>query len=382
VLITIALGISVSPRRSAAQMGDVHVDVHGFGTWNYSQTSNDNTFLFGTRDGDYGYVFSALNLSAAVGPQLRMVLQPSWEIDGTGQPTDVSLDLAFIDWRFSDALHLRAGAVKNPFGIYTEIYDVGTLRPFLWLPQSVYGPQGFVSRSYRGVGLTGRRDLPGGWGVSYDAYFGELDITSQNAALDVFVLPSSLALTGEELLPTKTAVGGRVVVQTPLEGLGLGMSAYSGELVAQVARGDTLSRPRTVIGAQASYVNDRLWLRGEFVRGTGRDEEGPRMVVTGGYIEAAFRLTRHWQLAGLFDDEHTALSGVSAAIAPSLLNHRDVEPGLNYWVSRNVVIKLSDHFISGNRFATPVPDALRQVVASGHLRQNTNMVQFGTQFSF
>ena len=39
-----------------------------------------------------------------------------------------------------------------PFGNYTEIYDVGTLRPFYHLPQATYGPTGQIAESYDGIG--------------------------------------------------------------------------------------------------------------------------------------------------------------------------------------------------------------------------------------
>ena len=68
---------------------------------------------------------------------------------------DVELDYAFAEWFVSDALKIRMGRVKHPFGLYGEIFDVGTLRPFYLLPQSIYGPNGFTAKAYNGVGLTG-----------------------------------------------------------------------------------------------------------------------------------------------------------------------------------------------------------------------------------
>lgn len=60
------------------------------------------------------------------------------------------------------------GKVNQPFGISTEVFDVGTLRPFQVLPQAFYGPVGLTSESYEGVGLTGSFPLLNSWHLSYD----------------------------------------------------------------------------------------------------------------------------------------------------------------------------------------------------------------------
>ena len=372
-----ALTLTVTGRLAAQDVN--RVDVHGFGTWMYSQTSNANSYLSGRTDGDYGYVFAGLNINATVDRQIHIVVQPAWHIDGTGQPTQIDLNLAFIEWQLSDAFRLRAGEVKNPFGLYTEVYDIGTVRPFLSLPQTVYGPQGIVARAYKGVGLTGTKDLGASWNVSYDAYFGEFDIPQEAAPLDFFTTTDALG--GVELLPTKTTVGGRVVMHTPVDGLSFGTTAYTGRLTS-ASTVDTVHRRRSIVAGQAEYLTDKWSARGEFVWGQGKLGEGPDMTVHSGYAEVAYHLTPHWQLAGLYEREQVHMSGVNVSVAPSLLRHEDFEPGVNYWISPNVVIKLSDHFVYGNRFSMPDPSLVRQVVAAGQLRSYTNDLQFGTQFSF
>ena len=85
------------------------------------------------------------------------------------------LDYAFAGWSFSDALELRIGRVKHPYGIYGEIFDVGTLRPLYQLARSVYGPVGFTARAYNGVGLSGWLDWDSGWALQYDVYYGQIE---------------------------------------------------------------------------------------------------------------------------------------------------------------------------------------------------------------
>jgi hypothetical protein len=81
-------------------------------------------------------------------------------------------DYGFAEWRFSDALRLHAGRMKHPFGIYSEIFDVGTLRPFYTLSQSVYGAQVDYAKdrlSLRGEWVMSRNGPAGEHGAYGDA---------------------------------------------------------------------------------------------------------------------------------------------------------------------------------------------------------------------
>jgi hypothetical protein len=114
----------------------------------------------------------ALALSARPVEKLRVSTLFELEQQEGAQKLEPALEYAFAEWKFSEALRVRAGRVKLPFGIYTEILDVGTLRPFFTLPQGVYGPTGTVVPGYNGIGLTGRWSHGGTWALQYDVYGG------------------------------------------------------------------------------------------------------------------------------------------------------------------------------------------------------------------
>ena len=136
----------------AAEVGD-KVSVHGFGGWGFGLT-DDLRYLVGTSDGKSDNVQVSLNINAQLSSRLKIVTQIAFDETNTGE---AELDYAFSEWTFRDELRVRAGRVKHPFGIYGEIFDVGTLRPFFLLPQSIYGPQGITAKSYDGLGLVGFR---------------------------------------------------------------------------------------------------------------------------------------------------------------------------------------------------------------------------------
>ena len=135
----LALGLAASAMAQAER-----VQLHGFGSWAYGRTDG-NDYLAGSDGGRYDDASFTLNLVAAPVDHLRIVGQPDWRDEPEG--THIKLDYAFAEWTFSDKLHLRAGKVKQPFGISTEVFAVGTLRPFTELPQAVYGPAGLVGET-------------------------------------------------------------------------------------------------------------------------------------------------------------------------------------------------------------------------------------------
>jgi hypothetical protein len=349
---------------------DSNLLIHGFGGWSYAKTDHGNLYLGGVPDGNFRRSELSLSLEEKASDRIRIVLQT--QFTNTESGTDASLEYIFVEWRLSDKARIRVGQIQLPFGIYSEISDVGTLRPFLRLPQGVYGPVGLVGKNYKGVGITGNLNGTGKWSYGYDLYAGGMDLEEFDPP-EAFLQgePVTTSLETEEE-GTRNVVGGRFTVHTPLEGLELGVSAYNGTP-------NEAGRPRrSVGGAHVAFLNDRWSVRSEYVF-----EHAPRdMTAHGFYLEPAFRLTEHWQVAGQYDRLNTSLFGVSRPSEPSFLIHREAAIGLNYWFSTRVVIKASLHQVQGNRFADPVPEDFAQLVAAGRLQHNTTLLMFGVNFSF
>jgi hypothetical protein len=345
-----------------ADSWDPSVTLHGFGTWAYGKTDG-NEYTVGDEKGDYQHSEFSLNIAAAPMRQLAIRAQMALESDDTG--TEVVADYAFAEWRFSDSLRARFGQAQHPFGLYSEIFDVGTLRPFITLPQSVYGPVGIFAESYRGVGLTGFRQSAGGWGVSYDLYGGGLDVTEQDAAA---------ILDGEEGHDlVRNVVGGRISVKVPQTDLSFGVAALAG-----TNENNSESRNSSV-GLQAQYLSDDWWVRSEAVV---HDDQGERRLKAG-YLEVSRFLTPHWQLAGRYDRLVTDLTANDADLPLVLFQHREAALGVNYWFSPSLVLKVSVHDVKGNAFALPKEAAdLRAAIDGGNLDAATRLYAFGAQFTF
>ena len=345
------------------------VAVHGFGSWAFGRTS-DNVYLAGTPQGEFRFVSMALNLSTRVEDKLLVHAQA--EATENEDATHLALNYAFAEYAVSDRLKLRLGQVKHPFGLYTEVRSVGTLRPFLDLPQGFYGPVGFSGDSYRGVGLSGTADA-GRWGFEYDLYGGGNDL-QKFAVPEEYYAGSDLQDVEEEIeeQSTRNVAGGRIVVQTPLAGFTVGTSVYTGIL------NEPASNRRTVVAGQLRYQSDRLTVEAEGAR----EKQVKDETAIGGYVQVAYKLTPQWQLAGQLDRLTNRFFGVRADDTPSLQYHREAAVALDYWVSSAFVVKAEYHRANGNRFAMPHAEDLLATLGENQLRKTTHLVQFGGQFSF
>jgi hypothetical protein len=366
-LVAILLMSSAAPAR--AQDADRPVQLHGFGGWVYGRT-NDNVYLAGTPEGDYRLVRMAASLSKSVDDHLSIHVQG--EVEENEDVTDVQLSYAFADYFVSDRLSFRIGQVKHPFGIYNEVFAVGTVRPFLDLPQAFYGPVGFAGESYKGVGISGNVELQE-WNVAYDVYGGGQDLL-KFAAPEEYYLGNPLQNVSKETerQSTRDVIGGRLVVRTPIAGFSIGGSSYTGTL------NEPAANHRTVVAGQIGYRTNVWTLESEIAHETQtRDERA-----SGGYALAAYRLSPEWQVAVQYDLLSNTFFGADTLTAPSLQHHREGALAVSRWFTRAFVIKAEYHQVSGNRFALPHPEDLVSTIAAGGLRTSTHLFQFGAQFSY
>jgi hypothetical protein len=378
-----ALTLAAVGTLPAQDIMDVAV-VHGYGGWGYGRTianDNPNMFNYAHRLGDYSHSEFALNVSVPVNERLSVTAQPFWHQGHHANQTASGMDYAFGEWKFSDLARFRAGLVKQPFGIYTEVFDVGTVRPFATLPSSIYGPAGTVGKAYSGIGLTGARYGRGGWGVQYDVYGGGLEVSEWDVALQVAAEGADTTGRKIDLSQSKVlrnVVGGRLVFNLPIDGLSVGASSYTG---TRPVSGVDIRR--SVVGAQSEFLSDRWSLRGEYAHT--HEADVLDRTSDGGYVEGAYRLTRLVQVAGMYNSLRTDLPGAdpaNVARARSLLEHEEWGGGLNLWFAPNFVLKSSYHVVTGNRFASPEQPSIRAAVANGAMIERTNVVLFGAQMSF
>jgi hypothetical protein len=364
-----------TPARAQAYRSE-RVDLHGFGGWSWGRT-DDNRFLGADRDGEYTKANFALKVAAEVHPTVRISAQINWRNAWDGSQT--SLDYAFADWQLTNSAGIRAGKVKHPFGIYSEVAGIGTVRPFLNLPQAVYGPLGLVSKSYRGVGFHGTLGLAGPWSVRFDVYGGGIEYEQEESALEVLTQPQVDSTIGEDPGSVRDVGGIRLVLETPLRGLTVGASGYTG-----TSEGVADPRRFGVLGGQAEYLSDRVWVRAERVEQFNRFESLD-VGMTAGYVELAVFLTEHLQPAIQYNRLRVRFneSMFPVDVPHAIRTHEEWSVGLNYWVVPEMGFKASWHRVEGNLISALTPAQFQQAFMTGvSPRPETTLVQVGVQFSF
>ena len=380
----VALAVLALPYPALAQ--DQQVQVRGFGGWAFGN-SDTNPYLtgIGGSQSEFQNVEFALNLGANPTDRLTINAQGFWETTHDGE--NVHLDYAAAQWTFSDPARLRVGRSTFPFGIYSEIQAVGTLRPFVTLPQSVYGPTGLAGEAYQGVGLTGFFGTSSGWEFAYDVYGGGVTLEAEHPFEEAGDLHAAVEAAhaaeegGEhveegEFEELRNLLGGRLVISTPIEGLSFGASFYGGEPHETHEAGTPGWGDHKSWGTQLEYATGPWSLRSEFAV----HREAGFFNQDGVYVELARRVGEHWQLAARYDRSVVDYQEELPDSALSLLKHEELAFGVNYWFSPELVLKASYHRVDGNLFAHD--ETTLHESFEGGLDERTKLFVFGAQFSF
>lgn len=233
---------------------DAHLAVHGYLSQAYAAAWN-HQFLGIPPGGTSDYRTTALQFRYAVTSKDSLVVQLSHERLGRSPARngrgDVELDWAFYERRFGSSFALKAGKVQIPFGVYNEIRDVGTLLPFYRPSDDFYGETSFTNETVNGVVLskTFRAGLP--WSVDADVYYGEWDYLQQDLATRARV---------------KNAVGGEAWLQTPVDGLRVGVGGWRGSISGILYVPPDFKESRNIWHASLDGDFKRVRLTGEYSR--------------------------------------------------------------------------------------------------------------------
>jgi predicted porin len=356
-----ALAALGAPQPAGAIEAGEKLWIHGYGNWAYGKTDG-NAYMSGTDEGSFDKL--EFSLSVAAEPAQRTSVHAQIFVEKNTEGSEASVDFAFAEYAFDPALKFRIGAVKQPFGIFTETFDVGTLYPFVSLAQGIYGPAGIVSESFLGAGFTGRFEAAGGWQLQYDLYGGDME-----AALTTPWAEAETEGETEGGSDIQNLIGGRLNLTSPGQAVSCGISAYTGTEDTKAVGEESESNRHTAYGAHAEYFVGPVTLRAEYA-GQHTDDYKSNAA----YGEAAWRISSGWQVAARYDWSKTDLDA-SAEVDDELLKHQDLGLAVNYFFSPNFVLKLAWHQVTGNRFTSTDDEDAQQ-------DRKTSLVTFGTSFSF
>jgi len=153
------------------------IDVHGFISQGYMESSDNNYLANNSSDGTFGFNEMGINFSKQLTDKLRIGLQIFSRDLGAIGNNDIVLDWAFADYRWKDWLGLRVGRIKAPHGLYNETRDIDMLRTSIFLPQSVYTELNRDTMvAINGLGVYGNVTAGMAGGFSYYLLGGTMDV--------------------------------------------------------------------------------------------------------------------------------------------------------------------------------------------------------------
>jgi hypothetical protein len=305
--------------------------------------------------GTTDYRTAALQFGYDIGDNDRLVLQFAHERIGEDRVmafrSDVELDFAFYEHRFSDAFAVRVGRVQIPRGIFNEVRDIGTLLPFYRPPTTFYSETASASETVDGIVLSTNLLRGSSWGIDSDAYFGGWNQLESGSA-------GALVRTRVE-----NAAGLHVWVQTPLSGLRVGGGVHRlttrQKTTPTPAPGATPGPPPAAVTVQRNSGQWNLALEGTFgpvvVRGEYARSHSPGVVFTAYYAQVGVKIWRALSVNAQVEDGGLDLTE-GRLIGKFGLRH-DIALGLNYAFRPNLVVKIEGHDSEGAGVGFPAPKA-------------------------
>ena len=358
LLLAVAL-LFWAPGARAVEIGSegdlASVDIHAFVSQGFIATNRNNYLDVNTTHGSFQFSEVGINFTKTLLEQLRTGIQFFAQDLGPTGTYNARVDWAYLDYRFSDWLGLRAGRVKLPFGLYNEINDVDSARVAVLLPQSVYplSNRDFLLAQTGGE-LYGYLKFGGGGAIDYHGYAGTIFLNTTGQPDSPFDVLS---------LNTPFLVGGRVMWETPLEGLRLGGSVQTLRLDTRLLLKKSMKTvdvqiPATLSVASIEYSAHDLLLAAEYSRWFVKADSSDPMVyppsplVTSerAYAMMAYHATK-WLQPGayysLFFPNADNRSG-----GRENMQH-DIATTLRFDINSNWLVKLEGHYMMGTAALTP-----------------------------
>ena len=349
VLLLSSLAATRSARADEADPGFSlsKFEAHGFVSQGYLRTTSNN-YLAKTESnrGSFEFAEVGINFTQPLSEKLRTGIQLFARDLGPIGNYSIKADWFYVDYRWTDALGLRAGRIKLPFGLYNESNDIDAARVPILLPQSMYPAR---SRDYllaqTGVELYGRLLLGAAGALDYRAYGGTIFLESTTP-------PGGPIVVQELTVPY--LFGGRLLWETPLDGLRVGGSAQKLRLDStflQAGVSTLVKIPALLWVASLEYAANDLTLAAEYgrwhVSSTSSVPEDPtfntKLDSERAYVMAALRLNDWFEPGAyysLFFPNVKDRKGTGA-------QQHDVALTLRFDLDTHWLFKLEGHYMLG-----------------------------------
>jgi len=329
-------------------------ELHGFVGQGYFVTTGNN-YLDKSKLSNFGSFEMSevgLNLTVQLTSTLRTGAQLFARDLGPLGDYRASLDWYYLDYKWKDWLGLRAGRVKIPFGLYNDSIDIDVARNWVLPPQSIYPSQDrdFL-QAQTGVELYGYQRLGPIGALDYRLYGGTIRIEPRQASV-VYTVND---------LHIPYVVGGRVLWETPLDGLRLGASLQALRLdvtldVPLMLTRFTVRIPAVLWVASGEYQFGGLLAAAEYSRWHLHSESSNTALLSDmarvnerAYAGLSYRV-QPWLQPGIYYS--MLFPDVEHRVGRAAQQH-DVAATVRLDVVANWLIKLEAHYMSGTAALGP-----------------------------
>ncbi|HLK41370.1 MAG TPA: hypothetical protein VKU41_31690 [Polyangiaceae bacterium] len=348
--------LSGTPARAAdigPGEGPLSVEVHAFVSQGFILTTGNDYINADTTNGSFQFTEVGINFTKTLfTDKLRVGAQIFGQDLGPAGSFKAQMDWFYLDYHWQDWLGFRAGRLKIPYGFFNEFADIDSARVFVLLPQSIYPLQ---ERNFlfaqNGAELYGFARSRSAGALEYRLYGGTVYIDP------ALVIPPGSTLQFQFNVPY--ILGGRLVWETPIDGLRVGATVNGIHLdsTAFIPPTTKLSLPNDSFAylASADYVWRDLTATAEFGRGHTFQGSSNLMLQgtlsqtsEGGYGMLAYRAARWFQPGAYysvyFPDVHDMHSRDK--------RQHDAAVTLRFDINDHWLVKLEGHYMQGTAALT------------------------------
>jgi hypothetical protein len=260
---SVATSASASPSASAFD----GVQVHGFVSQGFLLTTGNEYLAKDSTKGSPQFSEVGINFTKELTDSLQLGVQLFAKDLGWSGNYDAQFDWLYLDYRWQDWLGVRLGRLKIPYGLHNEIQDIDSARVPVLLPGSVYPPQTReIWFAQTGAELHGfiRSDVLGA--LDYRLFAGSIYLDSAGL--------TPVGASFEADLDVRYVFGGRLIWETPLDGLRVAFTAEKLRLDTAAILPTGMPVPQINIeshvwlwAASTEYAVDELTLTAEYTRG-------------------------------------------------------------------------------------------------------------------
>jgi len=353
-VVSFALVFATAPS-FAAQLGaerePFSLEVHAFVSQGFL-ISTDNNFLAKSSEGSFEFTEVGINFTMPLAERLRVGLQLFSRKLGPASNLTTQMDWFYLDYHWADWLGFRAGRVKLPFGLYNDTSDIDAARTSILLPQSIYPA---TNRNFllaqTGGEIYGYLHLRGAGALEYRLYGGTIQLDSSTPAGSPFAVQE---------LTVPFLAGGRLLWETPVEGLRIGGSfqdlRLDATLFSNSAGSAHIKLPAVLTVGSLEYLRHELLLAAEYSRWyTSVETDNPAVFPASNtttseraYALAAYRF-RQW-LQGSF--YYSLLyPNVDRRSGRANMQH-DLATTIRFDINEYWLVKLEGHYMQGTAALT------------------------------